>query len=461
MLALNWDSPKNLIVGNVPLLPTIIQDPYGNILGLAYSSKESLEKAINEKIGVYYSRERGLWVKSPSRVNGQTLLEVKTDCDGDALIFTVVQHGVFCHTGTKSCFNNVIYSGLENKITIGYTYGRSENDILSLLGSVGIDIFKSTKPRDTEYRVFSHLHNNIQIIPCKPRDINRFLQQGIISVAVAYSDAIKDFKSLYPSSAKTVKIVAVVKKDDQRFDGQDYYSLPLTIFSEFKAHGRAFLQKFPNGKMVKVHGNTEQFVRNNQADIGIVVCDTGKTLKENGLRVLEVLEVSKLGVFFSEQTYRKYPRFFRELANNLTEDTIFFYSVDGPNGFMSNFYPCHFVDKDGIEWKSSEHYYQAHKFFDKNLFELIRSQPTAKMCYKTAYQWADKFRPDWLEVKDVFMMEALRYKFDQDPVLMTRLLNTGKKKLVEHALRDYHYGCGEDGTGKNRLGEMLMEIRDN
>lgn len=466
--SLNWNSPKNLVINNVILLPTIIQDTNNVVLGLVYSSEESLRCAMKDRIGVYHSRERGeLWVKSSTRVNGQTLLKVSTDCDKDAIIFTVIQRGVFCHTGSKSCFTKEIsmQSSDAIKIVIGYTYGRSETEILQLLGSVGIDIFKSTKPRNAEYKVFSHLHNNIEIIGCKPRDINKLLQEKIIDVAVCFSDVITfdgmNIKSFYPKNAKSVRIVSAIRSDDNRFENNDYYNLSLKIFTEYDEIGEKYInEKFRNSRLISFHGNTEQFIRNKMGDIGIVVCDSGKTLKENGLMILDIIETPQMGIFTSMESYHKNPRFYRELANNLDNDTIFFYSVDGENGFMSNFYPCKFIDDNNKEWKSSEHYYQAHKFEDNELFELIRSQPTAKLCYKTAYKYKEKFRSDWLDVKDIYMIQALQYKFSQNSELMNALIKTGNKRLVEHALKDYHYGCGADGTGKNMLGIMLMKIRD-
>lgn len=162
--SLNWSSPKNLTIHGVSILPTIVKESDGNILGLVYSSQRSLSQAMTKRVGIYYSRDRGLWTKSASGVNGQVLLNVQTDCDRDSLIFTVRQRGVFCHTGTRSCFSCFPVIDLTDKsdqITIGYTYGRSENEVINLLAAAGVHIFKSTKPRNSEFSVKSHLHDNI------------------------------------------------------------------------------------------------------------------------------------------------------------------------------------------------------------------------------------------------------------------------------------------------------------
>lgn len=92
------------------LFPTVVTDDQGVALGLVYSSAESLRVAIDEQRGVYQSRSRGLWRKGETSGDVQELLRVQTDCDRDALRFTVRQLsgstavGGFCHLGTRTCF---------------------------------------------------------------------------------------------------------------------------------------------------------------------------------------------------------------------------------------------------------------------------------------------------------------------------------------------------------------------
>lgn len=91
------------------LWPTVVCDPGGRTLGLAYSSLESLRMAIELRRGVYYSRSRGgLWVKGETSGQTQELLGVGVDCDRDALRFVVRQRGSgFCHTGCATCFGGL------------------------------------------------------------------------------------------------------------------------------------------------------------------------------------------------------------------------------------------------------------------------------------------------------------------------------------------------------------------
>lgn len=87
------------------LWPTVVADEAGRALGLAYSSLESLRRALDEGAGIYHSRRRGVWVKGETSGHRQDLLRVDADCDRDALRFTVRQHGPgFCHEGTATCW---------------------------------------------------------------------------------------------------------------------------------------------------------------------------------------------------------------------------------------------------------------------------------------------------------------------------------------------------------------------
>lgn len=97
--SINFDTNGNGMV------PTIVQDGNGQVLMLAYSSKESLTRALREGKGIYYSRSRQeLWEKGLTSGSTQRLVSCRVDCDRDTLLFRVEQTDGACHRGVYSCF---------------------------------------------------------------------------------------------------------------------------------------------------------------------------------------------------------------------------------------------------------------------------------------------------------------------------------------------------------------------
>ena len=92
------------------LLPVITQDAATHkVLTLAYMSKESLQKTLDEKQVWFYSRSRSeLWRKGESSGNEMHVKSLQSDCDNDAILIQVDPKGPACHTGETSCFHNEI-----------------------------------------------------------------------------------------------------------------------------------------------------------------------------------------------------------------------------------------------------------------------------------------------------------------------------------------------------------------
>ena len=92
------------------LVPAIAQDARtGRVLMLAYMNAQSLQMTLDSGYATYFSRSRQqLWRKGETSGHTQRVLEMRYDCDGDALLLTVEQEGPACHTGEISCFHNPI-----------------------------------------------------------------------------------------------------------------------------------------------------------------------------------------------------------------------------------------------------------------------------------------------------------------------------------------------------------------
>lgn len=93
------------------LVPAIVQDvESGQVLMLAYMNEESLQKTLESGQTWFWSRSRKqLWHKGETSGNVQDVKEITYDCDADTLLIKVVQTGVACHTGERSCFYNHLY----------------------------------------------------------------------------------------------------------------------------------------------------------------------------------------------------------------------------------------------------------------------------------------------------------------------------------------------------------------
>jgi ribA/ribD-fused uncharacterized protein len=139
--------------------------------------------------------------------------------------------------------------------------------------------------------------------------------------------------------------------------------------------------------------------------------------------------------------------------------TLRFYGhTNGPHGCFSNF-SAHPFTLDGLVWPTSEHYFQAQKFPGLEWAEEIRLAPNPMKAKRMGGSRAHPLRKDWERVKEDVMRLALEAKFTQHASLREVLLATGDQTLVEAAPRDYYWGCGAKGTGRNRLGYLLMELR--
>jgi ribA/ribD-fused uncharacterized protein len=143
-------------------------------------------------------------------------------------------------------------------------------------------------------------------------------------------------------------------------------------------------------------------------------------------------------------------------------DPIKFYNRGEPYYQFTNFYPAAVII-DEQRWPSTEHYFQAQKFVGTPYLDIVRGMPSAREAFQlsrnpTVSQWR---RSDWDAVKDDIMLKALRCKFAQHTDLMNLLWETGEKEIIEHTANDSYWADGGGpGRGLNKLGKLLMQVRD-
>lgn len=129
--------------------------------------------------------------------------------------------------------------------------------------------------------------------------------------------------------------------------------------------------------------------------------------------------------------------------------------------FLSNFYNSD-VTYNGITYRNNEAAFQAQKTVDENLRILFSCYNPSEA--KAAGRRAT-LRSDWEVVKEQIMYEICKAKFEQNPDLKKKLLDTGDELLEEgNTWHDNEWGvCGciecQDIRGRNKLGKILMRVR--
>ena len=96
------------------LIAAVAQDATsGKVLSVAWMNREALQQTVERGEAVYWSRSRKrLWRKGEQSGHVQKLVELRLDCDADALLLKVEQvGGIACHTGRESCFFRQLQDG--------------------------------------------------------------------------------------------------------------------------------------------------------------------------------------------------------------------------------------------------------------------------------------------------------------------------------------------------------------
>ena len=144
------------------LIPAIVTDAdSGKVLTLAYMNRESLEISMEKGLTCFFSRSRNqLWLKGETSGNYQHIVSITADCDKDALVVKVKKDGPACHTGTDSCFNDLVYESDElsefsleglAELIEGRKTDKKEGSYTTYLFDKGIDkILKKVGEESTE-----------------------------------------------------------------------------------------------------------------------------------------------------------------------------------------------------------------------------------------------------------------------------------------------------------------------
>ena len=100
------DFDLNVLFHKSDLIPVIIQNADTlQVLMLGYTNREAVERTLSTRTAWFWSRSRRkLWNKGETSGNFLHVLEIRTDCDTDTLLYLCRPDGPTCHTGSESCF---------------------------------------------------------------------------------------------------------------------------------------------------------------------------------------------------------------------------------------------------------------------------------------------------------------------------------------------------------------------
>lgn len=136
-------------------------------------------------------------------------------------------------------------------------------------------------------------------------------------------------------------------------------------------------------------------------------------------------------------------------------------NFEGEYAFLSNFYFSPMII-DNVVYTTNEHFFQAMKSLNPKERQAIALEPTPGKAKRLGRKVS--LRKDWEDIKEEVMLIGLRHKFS-NPDLRRKLLATGNEELIEGTTwHDNYWGvcnceaCG--GQGKNRLGKLLMQVRE-
>ena len=138
---------------------------------------------------------------------------------------------------------------------------------------------------------------------------------------------------------------------------------------------------------------------------------------------------------------------------------ILFYKIKDPYGDFSNF-SSHPIIINGKKYITTETYFQSQKFAGTEYEETVRLTPGPRAAAKMGRDRNLPLRKDWEIVKNSIMKDALIAKINQYPKIKELLISTKDAEIIEHTENDNYWADGGDGSGKNRLGILWMEIRN-
>lgn len=137
---------------------------------------------------------------------------------------------------------------------------------------------------------------------------------------------------------------------------------------------------------------------------------------------------------------------------------IEFYKEFGELGYLANYSNYGFY-KNGIFYKTVEHYYQSEKFDDEDIKNKIINVETPKEASNIGRDRNNIRKDNFNSIKNKVMYEGILEKFRQNRNIAYKLIETRNREIAETTVDEYYWGIGKDKTGQNIIGKILMQVR--
>ena len=137
---------------------------------------------------------------------------------------------------------------------------------------------------------------------------------------------------------------------------------------------------------------------------------------------------------------------------------IEFYKQFGELGYLANYSEYGFY-KDGVFYKTVEHFYQSEKYDKTDLKAKIIKAKTAKEAAAIGRDRNNTRIPNFKLIKNNVMLDGVLEKFRQNEDIQNKLIETRDETIVEKTIDEYYWGVGKDYSGANNFGKILMKAR--
>ena len=185
-----------------------------------------------------------------------------------------------------------------------------ELTIFNYLEKIGISItHPSPGTRSLKYEGYFVNHPEIKILPflIKPKDVQVFIENELMDAVICYRDILDNYPVKYQkvnvdgSFEENLKKSKICVLSKINFDLSEYENNPLKklrVFSEYVLLTSHWLhEKKVNAKVIQISGGAEGFLHHDLCDVVVCVVDTGKTVKDNDLRIIDNIYESEIGIY--------------------------------------------------------------------------------------------------------------------------------------------------------------------